>query len=54
MTEAFLDSAGNIRGWLLADGKAAISVALKRRAPFDLTDIRQLPNGDLLTLERRF
>ncbi len=54
MTEAFLDSAGNIRGWLLADKKAPISVVLKRRAPFDLTDIRQLPGGDLLTLERRF
>jgi hypothetical protein len=54
MTEAFHDANGDIRGWVLAEGKDPVEVTLKRRAPFDLTDIRQLPNGDLLTLERRF
>mgnify|MGYP002139415430 CR=1 FL=1 len=29
-------------------------ITLKRRSPFDLTDVRQLANGDVLTLERRF
>jgi hypothetical protein len=53
MTEAFHDSAGNIRGWIIGDGGDE-PLALKRRAPFDLTDVRQLVNGDLLTLERRF
>lgn len=40
--------------WLLANGAAPVAMTLKRRAPFDLTDIRQLPGGDILTLERRF
>jgi len=54
MTESFHDAAGDIRGWLLADGADPVALTLKRRAPFDLTDIRQLPGGDILTLERRF
>lgn len=56
LTEAFKDDAGNFRGWLVAaDGKKpAEALALKPRAPFELTDVRQLPSGDVLTLERRF
>ncbi|MFM9862437.1 MAG: esterase-like activity of phytase family protein [Micropepsaceae bacterium] len=54
LTEAYHDDAGNIRGWLLKDGAEAQAITLARRAPFDLTDVRQLPNGDVLTLERRF
>lgn len=54
LTESFHDSGGNIRGWVIAAGADALPVLLKRRAPFDLTDVRQLANGDVLTLERRF
>jgi hypothetical protein len=54
ITESFHDDEGNIHGWLL-DAQAGVEpLRLKRRAPFDLTDIRQMPNGDVLTLERRF
>ena len=54
LTEAYHDDAGNIRGWLLKDGRDPEAITLARRAPFDLTDVRQLANGDVLTLERRF
>ncbi len=54
LTEAYHDDAGNIRGWLLKDGADPEALTLKRRAPFDLTDVRQLANGDVVTLERRF
>lgn len=54
LTESFHDGAGNIRGWLLKDGGDPEALSLKRRAPFDLTDVQQLPGGDVLTLERRF
>ena len=54
LSEAFHDGDGNIRGWLLKEGEDAAAITLKRRAPFDLTDVRQLPDGDVLTLERRF
>ncbi len=52
LSESYHDDAGNIRGWLIKEGAAAVT--LKRRAPFDLTDVQQLPGGDVLTLERRF
>ena len=56
LTEEFRDDAGNFHGWLIAPdgGSPAQSLALKPRAPFALTDVRQLDNGDVLTLERRF
>jgi hypothetical protein len=54
LTEAFYDDSKNIRGWVIEKGKAPRAIALKQRAPFDITDLRELPNGDLLTLERRF
>lgn len=56
LTESFKDAAGNFRGWLLAPaGNSKIeALSLKPRGPFELTDVRELPNGDLLTLERRF
>lgn len=54
LTEAYHDDAGNIRGWLLKDGSDPEAITLARRAPYDLTDVRQLANGDVLTLERRF
>lgn len=56
LTESFADQAGNFHGWLIPpDGKSKIeSLTLKPRMPFELTDVRQLANGDVLTLERRF
>jgi hypothetical protein len=56
MSESFADQAGNFRAWLIpTDGKSKIEpLALKPRMPFELTDVRQLANGDVLTLERRF
>lgn len=54
LTEAFYDDNKNIRGWILSPGEDPRAIALKQRAPFDITDVRELANGDLLTLERRF
>jgi hypothetical protein len=54
LSEAFHDDRGDIRGWLLKPGSDPATLTLKRRLPFDLTDVRQLENGDVLTLERRF
>jgi hypothetical protein len=56
LTEAFADSAGRYRGWLIGTDRAAQAAALslKPRMPFELTDVRQLASGDVLTLERRF
>ncbi|MCE9522748.1 MAG: esterase-like activity of phytase family protein [Alphaproteobacteria bacterium] len=56
LSEAYLDAAENYRGWLIApDGRAnPQDLALRPRMPFALTDVRQLANGDVLTLERRF
>ena len=56
LTESFKDTAGNFHGWIIPMGvKGKIEpLALKPRAPFELTDVRELPNGDILTLERRF
>jgi hypothetical protein len=56
VTESFHDDNGDIRGWLIGgkSGSNGEAMAVKRRAPFDLTDIRILPDGDILTLERRF
>ena len=54
LSESFHNDEGNIRGWLLKPGSDPVSLTLKRRMPFDLTDVRQLSNGDVLTLERRF
>jgi hypothetical protein len=56
LTESFKDSVGNFHGWLLPKGGAGKieALSLKPRGPFELTDVRELANGDLLTLERRF
>jgi hypothetical protein len=39
---------------VLSTGADPLPVLLKQRSPFDVTDVRQLANGDVLTLERRF
>ena len=55
ITESFHNDEGNLKGWLLDQKKnTAEPLTLRRRMPFDLTDIQQLDNGDVLTLERRF
>jgi hypothetical protein len=54
LTESFSDAAGNYRGWLIDPKAGAEALALKPRMPFQLTDVRQLANGDVLTLERRY
>ncbi len=55
ITESFHNDAGDLKGWLLnPNTNSAEPLTLRRRMPFDLTDIQQLENGDVLTLERRF
>lgn len=56
LTEAFRDANGNFHGWLIPTGLKGTfePLSLKPRGPFELTDVRQMPNGDILTLERRF
>lgn len=55
VAEDFRNGAGDFRGWLLPTAKGeAQELSLKAVKPFEPTDIQPLPNGDLLTLERRF
>lgn len=55
ITEEYLDGNGNIKGWLMGpNGQTPVDLLFRQRAPFDFTDVRQLPGGDILTLERRF
>ena len=55
LTEYMKDDAGNFRGWIIDPGKGtAQPLALAPRKPFAITDVQQLPGGDVLTLERRF
>lgn len=53
LTEDTYDDHGNMKGWLIRPGGSS-SVSLKAIRPFKLTDLAVLPNGDVLTLERRF
>ncbi len=53
LTEAYLGAPGYNRGWLIRDGRWE-PFEYKRTEPFDVTDAKQLPNGDMLVLERRF
>src|SRR5262249_5124221 len=49
------DANGNFHAWILPTGTGrSEALSLKPRGPFALTDVRQLANGDILTLERRF
>jgi len=55
ITERTLDRAGNEKGWIVPlDGTPASTLTLHRDDPYDLTDLSRLPNGDILTLERRY
>lgn len=53
ITEATMSSDDHIVGWHV-DVEESRRIALKRVNPFDLTDMALLPNGDVLTLERRY
>jgi len=53
IAERSLNGAGNHRGFILG-GRRAGTFALKRTAPFDVSDAAFLPDGDLLVLERSF
>jgi hypothetical protein len=52
VTEQSLDSAGNLRSFLLG-GKDVVRFSVKRTDDFDVSDCAILPPGDLLLLERR-
>lgn len=53
IAEHMLDDNGNTTGWLLGKGPAR-RFTVKRIGDFDVTDLAILPNGDVVTLERRF
>ena len=53
ITERSLDSAGNLRSFLL-DGDRVTRFSVKRTDDFDATDCAILPPSDLLLLERRY
>ncbi len=52
ISERGLDTAGNIRGFLIGPSGGTFSV--KRSDEFDISDCAITPRGDLLLLERRF
>jgi len=53
VTEHSLDSAGNLRSFVLGTGEP-IRFSVKRIGNFDASDCALLPSGDLLLLERSF
>jgi hypothetical protein len=53
ISERGLDSAGNIRGFLIG-GPTPGEFSVARRDDFDVSDCAVLPDGDLAILERRF
>ena len=54
ITERMLDQDGNLLGWLQQTGQGARPLRVARTNNFDVTDLAQLPDEDLLLLERRF
>lgn len=55
ITEEYFDASGNIKAWdINLKTAGATPLTFRRRLPFDITDVRELPGGDLLTVERRF
>jgi hypothetical protein len=47
-------SGGSSGGDAAADAAESRAVSLRALAPFAMTDVRRLPDGDVLTLERRY
>jgi hypothetical protein len=68
VSERYRDAAGEYRAWFVPttlaippstgtmspEGNGGREVSIHALAPFAMTDVRRLPNGDLLTLERRY
>ena len=54
VTERTLDEAGNALGWIVNEDGSAQDITLKRKDPFELTDLARGPDGTIYTLERRF
>lgn len=52
--EHSLDEAGNLRAWIIEDGKATSFAVKALPGDFSITDAAALPNGQLLLLERHF
>ena len=53
ISERGLDSAGNIRCWIIG-GKVPALFAIRRTKNYDISDAALLSSGDLLLLERKF
>lgn len=53
VSEAALDQAGNIRGFLIG-GPSPGRFSVRRTANYDISDMALLPSGDILLLERKF
>lgn len=53
LAEDTRNAQGNLVGWV-AGPDAAYGLSLRPMGPFKMTDLATLPNGDILTLERRF
>jgi len=53
LTESLRAGKGYNRGWLIRNGRWE-PFEYKRTEPYDPTDAKRLPNGDMLVLERRF
>jgi hypothetical protein len=53
ISEAALDAAGNIRGFLIG-GKSPGEFTIRRSDDYDVSDCAITPKGDLLLLERRY
>lgn len=57
MSERYQDTRGQYRAWVLSTATPPappVALRVKPVLPFSITDARLLPEGDLLTLERRF
>jgi hypothetical protein len=69
VAERYRDAAGEYRAWFVSttlpttpstgnagavESTGSRAVSLRALAPFAMTDVRALPNGDVLTLERRY
>ena len=54
VSEHQLDDKGNIRGWVFGRNRKSFDFTVARHDAFDATDIAELPDGDLLLLERSF
>jgi hypothetical protein len=54
ISEKSLDKNKNIMGFLRNDDGSSFEFSVVRTGEFDITDLGFLPNGNLITLERRF